>query len=212
MAIGVVILPLMGVGYMVGELGRAKLDAHQERQIDSLVRSLQVPTQARDKVTALAIVDGHIVDEHIVGIIVQDDNFRVLASRVLPERRIGRQRTISRAVLRDGRQVGVVSIEVDTSLVDSQVKNLHTGVGLAIIVQFLLLGSLMSYFLFRHFLIPLRQVTRHLSALSRLELQRELPAQMAGNPLFHLMRVANKPTCSSNATWNAPPAWISKPR
>jgi hypothetical protein len=72
---------------------------------------------------ARPLVDSVLGDERIVKVVVRDERYGLFLSGERPERRTGRQFTLTDKVVRDGTPIGDVTMEIDSGPFDAEARS-----------------------------------------------------------------------------------------
>ena len=120
--------------------------------------------------SARPLVHSVLGDERVVRVVVQDEYFGVLLAGEHPERRTGRQFERTREVVRDGRPIGRVTVEIDSGLYDAELSKARATLILIVLGQLLLALLLIVGLLNARLIAPIRRLMNESERLARREL------------------------------------------
>ncbi len=143
---------------------------NQARTAEILSLGMQEPLWNINPAGGLPLLDSLLGDTRVVAITVRDGKRHEFLSKHHPERRKGRQFTLDRKVMHEGKQIGDVSLTMDSGQLDDEVARDRWGVAWTVIGQLLLSVVLIVALLQRRMLRPIKRLMHESGRLAQRDL------------------------------------------
>ncbi|WP_232834760.1 ATP-binding protein [Rhodoferax ferrireducens] len=146
------------------------MQTDHQRLTEILALGMQEPLWNINPTGGLPLFESLLGDTRIVAIAVTDSRNREFLSKQYPERRLGRQVTLDREVSYNENQIGHVSLEMDSGLLDSEVAHDRLVFAWTVVGQLLLSLILIVTLLQRRVLVPIKRLMRESGRLAERDL------------------------------------------
>lgn len=149
----------------------ADLNLAHQRYADVLVLGMQEPLWNLAPEAGKPLLESLMSDERVVRITVSDAALGTFLSTNIPERRIGRLRSVTRVINKQGNAIGTITLEMDDGLAARHVENTQQQYLLAVLLQAAISLALIMLLLHTRVLRPLQKLTEQSQQLARNELR-----------------------------------------
>jgi signal transduction histidine kinase len=147
-----------------------RTETNHARMADILSLGMQEPLWNINPEGGLPLLESLLGDTRIVAITVRDGKQRAFLSKQHPERRKGRQFKLDKPVVHEGKQIGDISLTMDSGQLDAEVANDRWGVVWTVLGQLFLSVVLIVTLLQRRVLIPIKRLMQESGRLAQREL------------------------------------------
>ncbi|HJV54292.1 MAG TPA: ATP-binding protein [Noviherbaspirillum sp.] len=157
----------------LGQLERAltrRLVADHQRLTNILALGMQEPLWNLSYNSGRPLFDSLLSDERVSSLRVRDKKFGTFLEQEFPERRRGRQFSLTRDVTYNGNVIGYVTVEMDSGQLDAEVARNRTSFAVTVLGQLLLSLALIVLLLQERLLAPIRRLMQESQRLARREL------------------------------------------
>ncbi|MFM9438199.1 signal transduction histidine kinase [Janthinobacterium sp. CG_23.3] len=145
-------------------------ESNHARAADILSLGMQEPLWNINPEGGLPLLESLLGDTRVVAITVRDGKQREFLSKYYPERRKGRQFKLDKPVLHEGKQIGDISLTMDSGQLDGEVANDRWGVVWTVLGQLLFSVVLIVTLLQRRVLIPIKRLMHESGRLAERDL------------------------------------------
>lgn len=135
-----------------------QLNADHQRINEILVLGMQEPLWNLSPDTGKPLLDSVMSDERVVRVIVQDATLGTFLEQNKPERRIGKLKTLSQSVIKQGNVIGKVTVEMDDGLFLASIHQYTKYYLLSVALQFAVSLGLILLLLHSRVLNPLKRL------------------------------------------------------
>jgi signal transduction histidine kinase len=171
--IGLLIPATVGSLLTLGQREQAlthELMTDHQRMTEILALGMQQPLWNLSVESARPLFDSMLRDKRVTELEVRDRKFGTFLEAKRPERRRGRQFTLTRDVVYGGDVIGNVLVQVDSGDLDAVIAHNRSTFELTVLCQLLLSLALIVALLRIRLLLPLQQLIRQSQKLARREL------------------------------------------
>lgn len=142
----------------------------QKRLTEILALGMQEPLWNLSYDAGRPLFESLLSDERVSSLMVRDQKFGVFLAKEIPERRRGRQFTLSRDVLYNGNVIGYVTVEMDSGQLDAEVARNRATFAATVLGQLLLSLALIVFLLQQRLLAPIRRLMQESQRLAQRQL------------------------------------------
>lgn len=147
-----------------------KMMSDHERATEILSLGMQEPLWNINPVGGMPLFESMLQDKRIVAITVRDNKKREFLAKRYPDRSIGHITKREQKVFYNNTDIGVVSIEMDSGLLDTEIANDRWIFAGTVIGQLLLSVILIVALLQRRMLVPIKRLMRESECLAKRDL------------------------------------------
>ena len=147
-----------------------RLSSEHQRLVEILALGMQEPLWNFNVVSGRPLFESLLGDERIVAIRVKDESKADFLVQDHPERRHGRQFTLTREVVYNDKAIGSVTLEIDSAQLDHEISLGRRSLAGTVLAQLLLSLLLIVALLQRRLLQPIRRLTEESERLAQRDL------------------------------------------